>query len=368
MDVLFQQELDVALEDIPIDIDDVEWARINKWLVVLSECALLKIEGKMPMECFTASPPPSKKQKVADDEIDTDQEGIEQLRDVVSVSGVNLVEEQERMLLLSVPKKRQAFGKLVLQENQEGLVLQKIPLQKKLAGIMGRCGLRIGVDKDVERCLSMCVEERMRRIICNLIRQSKQWVDCEKSRHHTVSTSDVKQEIMILNKKAGEELLEKAQKLNEAKVSTNGFEGVNYKDKHDDGHDKMRRSTAAANVAALAALGGHDILAKWQLKADQLAREKRRGKDVNHKATSTAGRTMNGNVEAEKRGGVEALVSAAGSVVGKFGRNCRVMMMPQTKVAGTRSISVKDVIAVLEKEPQRSKSTLIYLRMNTASQ
>ncbi|XP_024196152.1 transcription initiation factor TFIID subunit 4b-like [Rosa chinensis] len=309
----------------------------------------------------SASPPPSKKQKVADDEIDTDQEGIEQLRDVVSVSGVDLVEEQERMLLLSVPKKRQASRKLVLQENQEGLVLQKIPLQKKLEGIMGRCGLRIGVDKDVERCLSMCVVERMRGIICNLIRQSNQRVDCEKSRHYTVSTSDVKQEIMILNKKAREELLEKAQKLNEAKVSSNGFDGV--KDKHDDGEDKMRRSTAAANVAALAALGGHDILAKWKLKADQLSREKRRGKDVNPKATSTVGRT----IEAEKRGGVEAMVSAAGSAVGKFGRNCQVMMMPQTKVASTRSTSVKDVIAVLEKEPQTSKSTLIYLLMNTAA-
>ncbi|XP_061996168.1 transcription initiation factor TFIID subunit 4b-like [Rosa rugosa] len=312
-----------------------------------------------------ASPPPSKKQKVADDEIDTDQEGIEQLRDVVSVSGINLVLEQESMLLLSGPKKQQASRKLLLQENQEGLVLQKIPLQKKLVGIMGRCGLRIGVDKDVERCLSMCVEERMRGIICNLIRQSKQRVDCEKSRHHTVSTSDVKQEIMILSKKAREELQETAQKLNEAKVSTNEFEGV--KDKHDDGDDKMRRSTSAENVGALAALGGHGILAKWQLKADQLAREKSQGKDVNHKATSTAGRIMNGNVEAEKRGGVEALVSATGSAVGKFGRNCQVMMMPQTKVASTRSISVKDVIAVLEKEPQMSKSTLIYLLMNTAS-
>lgn len=33
-------------------------------------------------------------------------------------------------------------------------------------------------------------------------------------------------------------------------------------------------------------------------------------------------------------------------------------MVPQTKVA--RAISVKDVIAVLEREPQMSKSTLIY--------
>lgn len=32
--------------------------------------------------------------------------------------------------------------------------------------------------------------------------------------------------------------------------------------------------------------------------------------------------------------------------------------MPQTRVA--RNISIKDVIAVLEREPQMSKSTMIY--------
>lgn len=315
---------------------------------------------KKPKKRRASSPPPSSKKQKVTDEGCMDQ-GVEQLSDVVAVSGVNLVEEQERMLLLSGPK--QVSRKLVLEE--EGLVLQKIPLQKKLARIIARCGLRISIDKDVERCLSMCVEERMRGIICNLIRQSKQRVDdAEKSRHHTVSTSDVKQEIMILNKKAREAEAQKAQKINEPEVSTNGFNGD--KDKHDDGHAKTRKTTAA-NVAALAALGGYDILAKWQHKADQLAREKCQGKDVNHKATSTAGRTMNGNLEVEKIGGVEDSVSAAGSSVGKFGRNYQLMIMPQTKVASTRSISIKDVIAVLEKEPQMSKSSLIYLLLNTAS-
>lgn len=312
---------------------------------------------KKPKKRRASSPPPSSKKQKVSDEGCMDQ-GIEQLSDVVAVSGVNLVEEQERMLLLSGPK--QASRNLVLEE--EDLIMQKIPLQRKLARIIARCGLRISIDKDVERCLSMCVEERMRGIISNLIRQSKQRVDdAEKSRRHTVSTSDVKQEIMILNKKAREAEAQKAQKINEPKVSTNGFNGD--KDKHDDGHAKTRKTTAA-NVAAFAALGGYDILAKWQIKADQLTREKRQGNDVNHKATSTAGITMNGNLEAVERGSVEDSLSAAGSSsVGKY----QVMVKPQTKVASTRSISVKDVIAVLEKEPQMSKSSLIYLLLNTAN-
>lgn len=83
--------------------------------------------------------------------------------------------------------------------------------------------------------------------------------------------------------------------------------------------DKMR--TTAANVAARAAVGGDDMLSKWQLMAEQ-ARQKREGgsdvasgsqpgKDVNRKPTSAAGRIMKDNQEAEKRGGA-APVSVAG--------------------------------------------------------
>jgi transcription initiation factor TFIID subunit 4 len=42
--------------------------------------------------------------------------------------------------------------------------------------------------------------------------------------------------------------------------------------------------------------------------------------------------------------------------VRKFGRNQAIV--PQTKVV--RTITVKDVMAVLEREPQMSRSTLIY--------
>lgn len=50
------------------------------------------------------------------------------------------------------------------------------------------------------------------------------------------------------------------------------------------------------------------------------------------------------------------LVFLLTGAVRKFGRN--QVIVPQVRVA--RTISVKDVIAVLEREPQMSKSTLIY--------
>ena len=77
--------------------------------------------------------------------------------------------------------------------------------------------------------------------------------------------------------------------------------------------DKMK--TTAANVAARAAVGGDDMLSKWQLMAEQ-ARQKREGgvdasgsqpgKDVSHRLTS--GRKD--NQEVEKKGNAASGKSA----------------------------------------------------------
>ncbi|XLR23440.1 hypothetical protein S83_051340, partial [Arachis hypogaea] len=80
-----------------------------------------------------------------------------------------------------------------------------------------------GVSNDVERCLSLCVEERMHGLISNLIRMSKQLI------------------------------------------------------KEED--DKVKMRTNAENVAASATVGGDDMLSKWQLMAEQ-ARQKREGTDT----------------------------------------------------------------------------------------
>ncbi|KAE9457241.1 hypothetical protein C3L33_10868, partial [Rhododendron williamsianum] len=125
--------------------------------------------------------------------------------------------------------------------------------------------------------------------------------------------------------------------------------------------DKMR--TTAANVAARAAVGGDDMLSKWQLLAEQ-ARQKRGGGDVfsgsqpgtdlSCKPLSISQNTERGNQEAEKRGHQTDAVTFGLSR--KFARNQGVV--PHSKV--NPSISIKDVIAALEREPQILKTTLIY--------
>ncbi|KAL6995405.1 hypothetical protein U1Q18_005542 [Sarracenia purpurea var. burkii] len=327
---------------------------------------------KKPLEPLGSSPPlSSKKQKVSGAFLD---QSIEQLNDVTAVSGVNLREEEEQ--LFSGPKEDSQVSEAsrrVVQEEEDRQILQKIPLQKKLAEIISKCGLK-STSNDVERCLSLCVEERMRGLISNLIRLSKQRVDIEKRRHQTVFTSDVQQQIMAMNQKAREEWDKKKteaeilQKLDDSE-SNGGVDGDKEKDEgrvkalkaNKEEDDKMR--TTAANVAARAAVGGDDMLSKWQLMAEQ-ARQKREGvtdvssasqpaNDVSRKLLSTSEKNERDNQEAEKRGQPTATVTSGPSR--KFSRN---QVMSQPKVA--RSISIKDVIAVLEREPQMSKTTLMY--------
>nr|GMD88959.1 transcription initiation factor TFIID subunit 4B [Ipomoea batatas] len=280
---------------------------------------------KKPLDTLGSSPPPSgKKQKVSGALAD---QSIEQLNDVTAVSGVNLREEEEQ--LFSGPKEESRVSEAsrrVVQEEEEKLILQKIPLQKKLTEIMGKCGLK-NMSNDVERCLSLCVEERMRALISTLIRLSKQRADFEKTRHRTIVTSDVRQQIMAMNRKAREEWerkqaeADKVQKTNEDCF----FPIFHYLQVNKEEDDKMR--TTAANVAARAAVGGDDMLSKWQLMAEQ-AKQKRDAASGSH-----PGKGDDRNV----------------------GRN---QLVPQTRVGC--SITIKDVIAVLEREPQTSKSTLIY--------
>ncbi|CAJ1972748.1 unnamed protein product [Sphenostylis stenocarpa] len=330
------------------------------------------VTQKKPLEALGSSPPPpSKKQKTSGGYVE---QSIEQLNDVTAVSGVDLREEEEQ--LFSGPKEDSRVSEAsrkAVQEEEERLILQKALLQKKLIDIMSKCGLK-GMGNDVEKCLSLSVEERMRGLISNLIRISKQRVDFEKTRHRTVVTSDVRQQIMTINRKVREEWekkqaeAEKLRRLNDVDSNT----GVDGDKERDDGRakstkvnkeedDKMR--TNAANVAARAAYGGDDMLSKWQLMAEQ-AKQKREGgvdgssgsqpaKDVNRKSSSTSERSTKENQEGEKRGSTPFIAS---SVARKLGKSHA--MAPQTRVA--RSISVKDVIAVLEREPQMSKSPLIH--------
>ncbi|KAJ8620269.1 hypothetical protein MRB53_028798 [Persea americana] len=298
---------------------------------------------KRPMEAAgNLSPISSKKQKVSGAPSD---QSIEHLNDVTAVSGVNLREEEEQ--LLSAPKEDSRASEAtrrVVQEEEDRLILQRGPLQKKIAEIISKCGLK-SKSNDVERCLSMCVEERLRGLISSLIRMSKQRVDIEKPRHRILITSDVRRQILMMNRKAKEDWekkqAEEAEKLRKNN-DTEGSSGVDADKDRDEGRskatkankeedDKMR--TTAANVAARAAVGGDDMLSKWQLMAEQ-ARQKREGghdgtssaipaKDLSHRPLSTSGKTSRDNQEADNKG--PSVAATASGAMRKFGRNLAVI-------------------------------------------
>ncbi|KAL5213358.1 hypothetical protein ABZP36_024205 [Zizania latifolia] len=315
-------------------------------------------------------PPPSKKQKASGT---FQEQSIDQLNDVTAVSGVNLREEEEQ--LLSAPKEENRASeeaRRIAQEEDEKLFLQKGPLFKKLAEIIPKCNLK-NISSDVEHCLSMCVEERLRRFISTLIRVSKQRIDTEKTGHRLVITSDVGRQILRMNQKAKEEWdkkqteeTDKNKKQNEVDASGSAeldkekeeTRPKNAKpNKEED--DKMR--TTAANVAARQAVGGSDMLSKWQLMAEQ-ARQKREGLDsasASQRATAPRPLHMLGKGPSEHHEASNRTHSAAFGT-GGMNRQGRGPFAGTQSKGPQRTISVKDVICVLEREPQMTKSRLIY--------
>ncbi|XP_038970601.1 transcription initiation factor TFIID subunit 4b-like [Phoenix dactylifera] len=331
----------------------------------------ITVGQKKPLEVLETSPPQSsKKQKTSGAFL---AQSIEQLNDVTAVSGVDLKEEEEQ--LLSTPEEESQASETarrMVQKEEERLILQKGPLQKKIAKIMSKCGIQ-SVSSDVEHCLSMCLEERLRGLVVNLIRLSKQRIDIEKTRHQLVGTSDVCRQISMMNRKAKEEWekrqAEEADKLRKHNEGNTGADGDKHKDegrskthKISKEDDKIRAT--AANVAARAAVGGDDILSKWQLMAEQ-ARQKREGrlegascchqdKITGNKSLPNSGRSSSERQEVGRRGAPAAFLCGKWGMR-KSGRGSATML---PKIA--RRISAKDVIVVLEREPQMSRSALIY--------
>ncbi|PKU61999.1 hypothetical protein MA16_Dca028577 [Dendrobium catenatum] len=147
-------------------------------------------------------------------------QSIDQLNDVTAVSGVNLREEEEQLLCAPKEESRASeASRRVVQEEEERLILLRGSLQKKLAEITSKHGLK-SIGGDVERCLSLCVEERLRGLLSYLIKLAKQRVDSEKARRRFVVTSDVGRQILAINKKIKDDWdkkqAEEAEKLRKA--------------------------------------------------------------------------------------------------------------------------------------------------------
>ncbi|XP_057517095.1 transcription initiation factor TFIID subunit 4b-like isoform X3 [Amaranthus tricolor] len=334
---------------------------------------------KKPLDAIASSPPlPSKKQKVSG--IFSDQ-SIEHLNDVTAVSGVDLrvcclfPEEEEQ--LFSGPKDENRVSEAsrkAVKEEEDRLILQKVPLQKKLVKIMANYGLK-NLSNDVERCLSLCVEERMRGLISSLIEVSKQRVDSEKSRHNIVVTSDVREQILAINQKFRElekkqTEAEKVQKQNEQPESSAVVDVDKEKDERRAKSQKVNKEEdekmrfTATNLAARAAFGGDDMLSKWQLMAQ--ARQKRE-----------EGPEIASSSQASKDASNRQVANSAGSAKGTQGTGKNPSAGRPAYVSGgarqsgriqvprvAPCITVKDVITVLEREPQMAKSSIIYKLYN----
>ncbi|KAF7079646.1 hypothetical protein CFC21_083849 [Triticum aestivum] len=311
---------------------------------------------KKSLETAGSAPPPtSKRQKTAGA---FQEQSIDQLNDVTAVSGVNLREEEEQ--LLSAPKEESAAteaARRIVQEEEENLFLQKGPLLKKLAEIVLKSNLK-NADADVGRCLSM---ERLRRFISTLIRVSKQRTDAEKTGHRLVITSDVGRQILQMNQKAKEEWDKKQAETDKNKKQTEdgssgGAELEKEKEEsrpknakpNKEEDDKMR--TTAANVAARQAVGGSDMFSKWQLMAEQAKQKRAPAPRPSH----ASGKGSAERSEASKRSHLAAFGTGGTERQGKGSFANRHSHGPQ------RTVSVKDVICVLEREPQMTKSRLIY--------
>ncbi|KAL9254102.1 Transcription initiation factor TFIID subunit 4b-like protein [Drosera capensis] len=201
------------------------------------------------------------------------------------------------------------------------------------------------VQKEDERLiLEKAVEERLRTLIRNLVRVSKQRVDSEKSGHRTVVTSDIQQQISSINHEAKEE----QKKLAEAQKLLKLYEANKEK------NNQIR--TSAAKVSAHATVGNNDILSKWQLMAEEA---KRRGKGgaANTSRSQAIMDSAHGHL-ADRRNNQRAGRQDNLTDVAASGSVARSGMTQVSKAA--RNISVQDLITVLEREPQMTKSIALY--------
>ncbi|GJY94183.1 serine carboxypeptidase-like protein [Tanacetum coccineum] len=77
-----------------------------------------------------------------------------QLNDVTAVSGVNLRVEEEQLFSGAKEDSRVSKASRKIIQEEERLILQKNPLQKKLAEMLAKCGVKTA-SNDLERCLTL---------------------------------------------------------------------------------------------------------------------------------------------------------------------------------------------------------------------
>ncbi|MCO5584152.1 hypothetical protein L7F22_038075 [Adiantum nelumboides] len=342
---------------------------------------------KRPADASPISQIKSKKQKVTGDVLE---QSIDQLNDVTAVSGVNLREEEEQLLAGPKEESRSTQAMRRFAQEEEGrLFLERGPLRTKLNAIAAKHGVS-AVSEEAEQCLSMSVEERLRNMLYKLTKISGRRCDDEKEMHKLVVTSDIQKQILLIRRQAKEAQekkqaleSERLRKLNEEKEKFSQNEGATKEDgtisrTKEKKSQKGDKGKQKANAASLAARSANDMLLKWQMMAEQ-GRQKREGESGTTVANDTSlissmGAANPSSREMDKKqfetrqtGRTASTEGGAGTALKKVSGDTGQMRLfahqgnPLNQTTKPpRTITVKDIVAYLETEPQMAKSSLIY--------
>eukprot|EP00850_Spirogloea_muscicola_P003866 SM000016S01854 [mRNA] locus=s16:213205:220004:- [translate_table: standard] len=352
-----------------------------------------------------AAATPSKRAKPGSQEAE---QSIDQLNDVTAVSGVNLREEEEQ--LLQVPKEAshitEAVRKLV-REEESMLFLDRVALQTKLTNIALRHGLK-AINPEVHRCISMAAEERLRAMLYTLVKLSKQRKDNHKSKHKIVYTLNTPQQLQKIRQRE-KELLDRREALEQEQLRLLNEKGGKDKASITDAEKEELRLKAlkakelqdeqmkatAANRAAREAIGVDERVLQWQMalnkkKLDRAAAGSSSGSAAGMSAPlagqgarerlppdspaatgrpGSAGRGGSSETDESREGapqGVEGTSSATqrtsggsqSTIQGSTGRPPGMSL--GRRLGLRRTISVADVIFLLQREQQMCKSKLLY--------
>lgn len=344
-------------------------------------------DQKKSADVFPTTQAKSKKQKVSGDDLG---QSIDQLNDVTAVSGVNLREEEEQLLAGPKEESRSTQAMRRFAQEEEGrLFLERGPLRTKLNAIATKHGVSIATE-EVEQCLSMSVEERLRNMLYKLTKISSRRSDQEKEVHKLVVTSDIQKQILLARKKAKEAFekkqaieSERLKKINEEKEKASQNEGACKEDgtptqkKEKKKGEEGKQKASAPSVAAQSA---NDMLLKWQMMAEQ-GRQKREGETGDTSVVNSLGAASVGGIELDKKHssleakqsgrattadgtltatGQGALKKASGDIGVNRGFSHQGSLLNQQPVKPLCHITAKDIIAYLETDPHMAKSPLIY--------
>ncbi|CAI9769990.1 unnamed protein product [Fraxinus pennsylvanica] len=204
------------------------------------------------------------------------------------------------------------------------------------------CGIKSRT-KDVEHCLSLCVEVRLHGLISKLIKMSK------KKRSLMLSTAEVQHCVVISNQELWKKEIMRDKEFR-GEIAANVDRNKDIKCAEPSQENKMKRTAdetlRSANRAARAAAGWDDITSKWKFMGKP-ERKKQETSSSSHQESQRKGTMLTDCVL----------------------RHFLFCVMDDEYIAGTvkgfePKITIKDIIALLEREPLMSKSTLNYCLCN----